>query len=297
MDQTTSFRTQISGHTQLLTLMAYPIRHSGSPAMHNEAASYLGLDYVYLCFDVDQSNLKEAIEAMRTLNIRGGNLSMPNKIAVIPYLDALSDEARFLGAVNTIVNDDGVLTGYNTDGIGYIQSLRDRGVDPAGCKVTVLGAGGAGKAVQVQLALDGARELAVFNRHDAFYETAKETVDLINDQTDCHAVFYDLEDTEALRAQIADSQILTNATCVGMLPELGEECLIPDVSFLREDLTVTDVVYYPDDTKLLRMAKAAGCRKIIGGRGMMLFQGAYAFRLWTGREMPLEHMKEVMLPK
>lgn len=293
MESETSFRSRISGHTQLLTLMAYPIRHSGSPAMHNEAARYLGLDYVYLCFDVDQSNLDEAIGAMRTLNIRGGNLSMPNKIAVIPMLDRLSQEAKMCGAVNTIVNDNGMLTGYNTDGIGYTQSLRDRGIDPKGKKVTVLGAGGAGKAIQVQLALEGVRELYIFNRHDEFYDRAHETVEMINAQTRCSAFFYDLEDIDRLRAGIAGSDILANATSVGMAPQDHESC-IPDPSFLRKDLTVTDVVYFPEKTVLLHQAKEAGCRSIIGGRGMMFFQGAAAFKLWTGKEMPIGHMKEYL---
>ena len=291
--ETDSFRSHISGHTQLLTLMAYPIRHSGSPAMHNEAARYLGLDYVYLCFDVDQSNLEEAINAMRVLNIRGGNLSMPNKIAVIPYLDGLSREAALCGAVNTIVNENGVLTGYNTDGTGYVQSLRDSGEEPAGKRITVLGAGGAGKAVQVQLALEGTRELYVFNRHDEFYDRAKNTVAMINEETDCRAFFYDLEDTERLKAQIAASDILTNATCVGMSP-LDGQSLIPEESFLREDLTVTDVVYFPEETVLLSQAKNADCRNIIGGRGMMFFQGAAAFKLWTDVDMPIDHMKQFL---
>ena len=154
---------RITGHTELLTLMAYPIRHSQSPAMHNEAAAYLGLDYAYLCFDVDQSNLKESIAAMRALKIRGGNLSMPNKIAAIQYLDRISPEAEMCGAVNTIVNDNGVLTGYITDGTGYMRSLKDNNINVIGKKITVLGAGGAGKAMQVQAALDGVKEMSVFN--------------------------------------------------------------------------------------------------------------------------------------
>lgn len=148
-------RERITGHTELLTLMAYPIRHSGSPAMHNEAAAYLGLDYAYLCFDVDQSNLKEAIGAMRALKVRGGNLSMPNKIAVIQYLDKLSPQAQMCGAVNTIVNDDGVLTGHITDGIGYLRALEDNDIHIQGQKMTLWAPAGAGTAILVQAALSG----------------------------------------------------------------------------------------------------------------------------------------------
>ncbi len=285
-------REKITGHTELLTLMAYPIRHSKSPEMHNEAASYLGLDYAYLCFDVDQSNLKEAIAAMRALKVRGGNLSMPNKIAVMQYLDKLSPEAQMCGAVNTIVNDDGVLTGYITDGIGYMRSLKDNNIDVIGKKITIVGAGGAGKAMQVQAALDGVKEMSVFNRRDEFHQRAIDTVAMLNEKTNCKANFYDLEDLDRLKAEIADSCLLANATSLGMKPQEGLT-YIPDASYLRPDLIVTDAIYAPEETALLKMAREAGC-KTMNGKGMMLFQGAAAFKLWTGLDMPIEHMKEVL---
>ena len=283
---------RITGRTELLTLMAYPIRHSKSPAMHNEAAAYLGLDYAYLCFDVDLSNLKESIAAMRALKVRGGNLSMPNKIAAMQYLDKLSPEARMCGAVNTIVNDDGILTGYITDGIGYMRSLKDNNINVIGEKITVVGCGGAGKAMQVQAALDGVKEMSVFNRRDEFHQRGIETVAMINEQTNCRASFYDLEDLDRLKAEIADSRLLANATCVGMKPLEGET-YIPDPGFLRPDLIVTDAIYAPEETELLRMAKEVGC-KTMNGQSMMLFQGAASFKLWTGLDMPIEHMKEVL---
>ncbi len=283
---------RITGHTELLTLMAYPIRHSQSPAMHNEAAAYLGLDYVYLCFDVDQSNLKEAIAAMRALKVRGGNLSMPNKIAVMQYLDRLSPEAEMCGAVNTIVNDDGVLTGYITDGIGYMRSLKDCGIDVTGKKITIVGAGGAGKAMEVQAALDGVAELSIFNRRDEFHQRGIDTAAMLNEKTNCRVHFYDLEDLDRLKAEIADSVLLANATSLGMKPQEGKT-YIPDPSFLRPDLIVTDAIYAPLETELLRMAREVGCRTI-NGQGMMLFQGAAAFKLWTGQDMPIEHMKQVL---
>lgn len=283
---------RITGHTELLTLMAYPIRHSKSPAMHNEAAAYLGLDYAYLCFDVDQSNLKEAIAAMRALKVRGGNLSMPNKIAAMQYLDRISPEAQMCGAVNTIVNDGGVLTGYITDGIGYMRSLKDAGIDVIGKKITVIGAGGAGKAIEVQAALDGVKEMSIFNRRDEFHQRAMDTADMLNEQTGCKVSFYDLEDLDRLKAEIADSCLLANATCVGMKPLEGQSC-IPDPGFLRPDLIVTDAIYAPEETALLKMAREAGCRTL-NGQGMMLFQGAASFKLWTGMDMPIPHMKEVL---
>lgn len=283
---------RITGHTELLTLMAYPIRHSQSPAMHNEAAAYLGLDYAYLCFDVDQSNLKEAIAAMRALKVRGGNLSMPNKIAVMQYLDRLSPEAELCGAVNTIVNDDGVLTGYITDGIGYMRSLKDSGIDVTGKKITIVGAGGAGKAMQVQAALDGVAEMTIFNRRDEFHQRGIDTAAMLNEKTGCKVQFYDLEDLDRLKAEIAESFLLANATSLGMKPQEGAT-YIPDPSFLRPDLIVTDAIYAPRETELLRMAREVGCRTL-NGQGMMLFQGAAAFKLWTGQDMPIAHMKEVL---
>lgn len=272
--------------------MAYPIRHSKSPEMHNEAAAYLGLDYAYLCFDVDKNNLKEAIAAMRALKVRGGNISMPNKIAVMKYLDNISKEAQMCGAVNTIVNDDGVLTGYITDGIGYMRSLKDNNIDVIGKKITIVGAGGAGKAMQVQAALDGVKEISIFNRRDEFRERGIETAAMINEETSCKANFYDLEDLDRLKAEIADSYLLANATSLGMKPQEGLT-YIPDVSYLRPDLIVTDAIYSPEETELLRIAKVAGC-KTMNGKGMMLFQGAASFRLWTDLDMPIEHMKDFL---
>ncbi len=285
-------RERITGHTELLTLMAYPIRHSKSPEMHNEAAAYLGLDYAYLCFDVDQSNLKEAISAMRALKVRGGNLSMPNKIAVIPYLDKLSREARMCGAVNTIANDNGVLTGHITDGIGYMRSLKDNHIDVIGKKITVVGCGGAGKAMLVQAALDGVKEISIFNRRDEFHQRAMDTAAMLNETTSCKASFYDLEDLDRLKAEIADSYLLANATSLGMKPQEGMT-YIPDASYFRPDLIVTDAIYAPEETELLRMAREAGCRTM-NGKGMMLFQGAASFKLWTGMDMPIAHMKEIL---
>lgn len=151
---------RITGHTELIGLIAYPIRHSSSPAMHNEAFAYLGLDYAYLAFEVDNDSLKDAIKGIRALKMVGANVSMPNKTVVHKYLDKLSPAAKLAGAVNTIVNENGVLTGHITDGIGYMESLRDNNIDITGKKLTIVGAGGAATALQVQAALDGVAEMS-----------------------------------------------------------------------------------------------------------------------------------------
>ena len=283
---------RITGHTELIGLIATPIRHSSSPRMHNEAFAKLGLDYAYLAFEVGTEDLEDTIKGFRAMKVRGSNVSMPNKTVVHKYLDKLSDAAEMCGAVNTIVNDNGVLTGHITDGIGYMSGLKDAGIDIIGKKMTIVGAGGAATAIQVQAALDGVKEISIFNRKDEFYERAQKTVKDINEKTNCKATLYDLEDLNKLKEEIASSYIFTNATGMGMKPLEGQT-YIPDKSFLREDLIVTDVVYAPAETALLKMAKEVGC-KTLNGFPMMLFQGAAAFKLWTNQDMPIEHVKEVM---
>lgn len=283
---------RITGHTELIGLMAYPIRHSSSPAMQNEAFAKLGLDYAYLAFEVDNDSLEDAITGLRALKMRGSNVSMPNKTVVHKYLDKLSPAAEMCGAVNTIVNDDGVLTGHITDGIGYMAALKDNNIDVIGKKMTIVGAGGAATAIEIQAALDGVAEMSIFNLKDKFWSNAEATVKKINEKTSCKATLYDLADLDKLKEEIADSYLFANATGMGMKPLEGQT-YIPDKSFFRPDLIVTDVVYFPRETAMLKMAKEAGC-KTMNGLGMMLFQGSAAFELWTGQPMPIEHMKEVL---
>ncbi len=283
---------RITGHTELIGLLAYPIRHSSSPAIHNEAFAYLGLDYAYLAFEVDNETLEDAIKGIRALKMAGANLSMPNKTSVIKYLDRLAPAAQLCGAVNTIVNENGVLTGHITDGIGYMSALKDNQIDVIGKKMTIVGSGGAATAIQVQAALDGVAEISIFNIKDKFWENAEATIEKITKQTDCKVSLYDLADLEKLKAEIDDSYLFTNATGMGMKPREGQT-YIPDKSFFRPDLIVTDIIYSPQETKMLQLAKSAGC-KTMNGMGMLLFQGAAAFQLWTGKEMPIEHMKQVL---
>ena len=283
---------RITGHTELIGLMAYPIRHSSSPAMHNEAFAQLGLDYAYLAFEVTNETLEDAVKGIRALQLKGSNVSMPNKTVVGQYLDELSPAAKLCGAVNTIVNENGKLIGHITDGIGYMASLKDNGIDVIGKKMTIAGAGGAATAIEIQAALDGVKEMSIFNIKDKFWENAEKTIEKIRSNTDCVVNLYDLDDKDKLKEEIADSYLFAQATGVGMKPLEGQS-VIPDTSFLRPDLIVTDTVYAPRQTKLLEQAEEAGC-KCMNGLGMMLFQGDAAFHLWTGKHMPLEHMKKVL---
>lgn len=282
---------RISGYTTLIGLLATPIKHSSSPKMHNEAFRKLGLDYAYLAFEVGNEELEDAVKGLKAMQARGCNVSMPNKTVIHKYLDKLTPAAEMTGAVNTVVNDNGVLTGTITDGVGYMRSLKEKGFDVIGKKMTIVGAGGAATAIQVQAALDGVKELSIFNRKDEFYDRALETVRIINEKTDCKATLYDLDDKETLRREISDSYIFTNATGVGMKPLQGQTYIEKDM--LRPELIVSDVVYVPAKTRLLEIAEEVGC-PTVNGLGMMLFQGAEAFKLWTGEEMPIAHMKEFL---
>lgn len=281
---------RITGTTVLTGLLGSPVAHSISPLMHNASFEALGLDYAYLCFDVGTDRLKEAVEGLRAIGARGWNLTMPDKNLMCQLADKLSPASEISGAVNTIVNDDGVLTGYTTDGTGYMRAAEEAGFPLPGKVMTLLGGGGAATAILVQAALDGMKEIRVFNRKSPTFDRLSAIAVQLNRRTDCLVTVHPLEDTEDLRASIADSDILTNATNIGMAPHT-DACPIPDASFLRPELIVSDIIYNPRQTKLLQMASEIGC-PFFNGLYMLLYQGAASFELWTGRKMPVELIKE-----
>lgn len=283
---------RVTGHTELIGLIAYPIRHSMSPTMHNEAFKKLGLDYVYVCFEVDNSTLEDTVKGLRAMKVRGWNVSMPNKGPITQYLDKLSPASQIIGACNTVVNDNGVLTGTITDGIGAMQALKDEGVEYIGKKMVVIGAGGAATAIEVQAALDGVRELTIFNRADEFYAHGEETVKKLRERTDCIVNIYPLEDHAKLKEELDSADIYIDSTSCGMKP-LEDVVAILDKSYLRPDLVVMDTVYAPRQTKLMKWCDEVGCKNF-NGLGMMLYQGAAAFKLWTGKEMPVDFIKDVL---
>ncbi len=282
---------RISGHTGLLALIGSPVGHSGSPAMYNYSFEKMGLDYAYVAFDIKVDEVADAVAAMKTFKMRGFNVTMPCKIEAAKYMDALSPAAQMIGAVNTIVNDDGILTGHITDGEGFVNNLRDHGVDVKGKKLTIIGGGGAATAIQVQCALDGARELSIFKRNDASLARTLEIAEKIRANVpDCVVNVFDTADVAKMTAEILDSDILVNGTIVGMKP-MDDESPVKDLKAFHKDLVVCDIVYNPIETKLLKEAKAAGC-KCVGGKGMLLWQGVSAFKLFTGMDMPVEEVKE-----
>ena len=281
---------EITGHTRLTGLLGSPVAHSKSPLMHNEAFRLLRLDYVYLCFDVKEDSLKTAFEGLKKLNVAGFNCTMPNKTAICELLDDLSPAAKMIGAVNTVVNENGRYIGHNTDGIGYMQSVKDAGFDIKGETMTLLGAGGAASSIFVQAALDGVKKINLFSIKDRFWEKAEKMVDMVNSNTDCDAKLIELGNDDILNEAISNSKILTNATSVGMAPNT-DNCIVKDFSVFNENLIVSDVIYNPMETKLLKIAKEHGC-PTFNGIYMLLYQGAEAFKLFTGKDMPVEEIKK-----
>lgn len=281
---------KIDGHTILTGLLGNPVAHSISPLMHNEAFQQLGLNYIYLAFDVKTDKLQTAVEGLRTLHVRGFNLTMPNKNEMCKLCDKLSPASKISGAINTVVNDNGVLTGYTTDGIGYMQSLKKSGHHIIGKKMTLLGAGGAATSILVQAALDGVKEISVFNNRSASFTRMEKVIDELKSVSDCQIHLYDYSNEKILRREISESALLTNGTSVGMSPNT-DVSIITDTKMFHKDLIVSDVIYNPRETKLLRMAKEFGC-PTLNGLYMLLFQGAEAFKLWTGMEMPIEVVRE-----
>lgn len=284
---------RIDGHTLLIGLMAYPIRHSMSPTMHNNAFAKLGLNYAYLAFEVDNNNLADAVLSIKALDMRGSNVSMPNKQKIIPYLDRLDSAAEMCGAVNTVVNDNGVLTGYTTDGIGFVKALKNEGIDVSGKKMVITGAGGAGTPIAVQSALDGAAKIKIFNQEDDIYPVAQHNAQMITERTNSTASVHHLEDKDDFKEALASCDIYCDATNVGM-GKLKDKTLVSDPSWFHKDMVVLDTVYSPRETKLMQVAQEAGVNHVFNGLEMMLEQGAAAFKLWTDEEMPVDYIRNLL---
>ncbi len=276
----------VSGKTKLCGLIGDPVEHSMSPAMHNAAFREMGIDYLYVPFRVKSEDLGKSIEGMRALNIKGLNVTIPHKVAILQFLDELDPLAEKIGAVNTIVNDDGVLTGYNTDATGFLQALLERGIEPEGKKIVILGAGGASRAISFILA-DRGTQLAILNRRlelDWARDLASRISQIFGKKVEALEL-----NRENLARAIDKANILVNATSVGMSPNIDETPVSSDL--LTPDLVVFDIVYNPIKTRLLREAEVAGT-KTINGVDMLLWQGALAFEKWTGQKAPVEVMRK-----
>ncbi len=274
----------------MTALLGSPVSHSISPQMHNESFRLLGLDYVYLAFDIKPEQLREAVSGLKTAGISGFNLTMPLKVHILPYLDELTPAASLAGAVNTVIVQDGRLIGHTTDGVGYMRSVSDAGFDIIGKKMTLLGAGGAATAICVQAALDGVSSIDMFKRKNATWDKTAAFCERVASETGCNIRLLDIGDNSLLGDSISGSAILTNATSVGMEPK-SDASPILDPYMLAEGLIVSDIIYNPRETLLMKQAKERGC-PCFNGMYMLLYQGAAAFERWTGQEMPTDIIKE-----
>ena len=281
---------KIDGYTRLAAVVANPIKHSISPFIHNSAFEATNTNGVYLAWEVDATELAETVANIRRYQMYGINLSMPYKEQVIPYLDQLSEEACLIGAVNTVVNREGTLIGYNTDGKGFFKSLPSFKISRK--RLVLLGAGGAAKAILAQAILDGVSQISVFVRSSSIEKT-KPYLEKLENATGFRVDLCALEDVQGLQDSITQSDLLVNATSVGMD---GTSQPIPTSIVLPEKLLVADVIYQPFETPFLKWARKQG-NQSINGLGMLLYQAAEAFQLWTGKEMPTEQIWDLLKQK
>lgn len=281
---------KIDGYTRLAAVVANPIKHSISPFIHNSAFEATNTNGVYLAWEVDATELAETVANIRRYQMYGINLSMPYKEQVIPYLDQLSEEACLIGAVNTVVNREGTLIGYNTDGKGFFKSLPSFKISKK--RLVLLGAGGAAKAILAQAILDGVSQISVFVRSSSMEKT-RPYLEKIQNATGFRVDLFALEDVQDLQDSITQADLLVNATSVGMD---GSFQPIPTSIVLPEKLLVADVIYQPFETPFLKWAKEQG-NQSINGLGMLLYQAAEAFELWTGKEMPTDQIWELLKQK
>ena len=281
---------KIDGYTRLAAVVANPIKHSISPFIHNSAFEATNTNGVYLAWEVDATELAETVANIRRYQMYGINLSMPYKEQVIPYLDQLSAEACLIGAVNTVVNREGTLIGYNTDGKGFFKSLPSFKISRK--RMILLGAGGAAKAILAQAILDGVSQISVFVRSSSMEKT-RPYLEKIQNTTGFRVDLLALEDVQELQDSITQADLLVNATSVGMD---GFSQPIPTSIVLPEKLLVADVIYQPFETPFLKWARNQG-NQSINGLGMLLYQAAEAFELWTGKEMPTDQIWELLKQK
>ena len=278
----------ISGKTQVCGVIGDPIEHTLSPTMHNAAFEHLKLDFVFLAFRVTSDELENAVRGVRALGIRGLNVTMPHKNSVTEFLDEADPAVKFLRAANTILNQGGRLRGFNTDGVGALKALRCNGVNLTGKKVLLLGAGGAAKAIAFSLAKE-ADELCILNR-DAV--KARELASVL---APCGKRIVGNElSPRQIQKELGDSDLLINATSVGMTPYAHESLVKSD--WLKPELSVMDIVYNPVETKLVQDARAAGA-KVINGVEMLLYQGAASFEIWMGCKAPVDVMRNALLSR
>jgi shikimate dehydrogenase len=289
MNQTTAAEAgpAIDSHTVLYGVIGDPIRHSKSPVMLSRAFRETGVNAVYLAFHVTAERLAAFAEGARAMGMGGFNVTIPHKTAIMAHLDEIDPTAEAAGAVNTVVRREDKLIGYNTDGIGYVRSLKEEaGAELSGRRIVVLGAGGAARGILHALALEKPAHIAVVNRTAARAEALAQTL-----PADVPKAALGPDD---LREACADADIVINTTSAGMSPNTDELPLGIDVSWMKPGAVASDIVYNPMRTRFLEEAERAGCRTH-GGLGMFIYQGAYAFEYWTGQAAPVAAMRETVI--
>ena len=280
---------EIKATTKIYGIFGHPVSHSLSPVMHNSAFSALGLDCVYVAFDISPEEIGKAAQSVRTLGIKGINITIPHKESIIPHLDEIAPDAELMGAVNTVRNDDGKLTGYNTDVGGFLRAVEeDLGINPGGSSVLLMGAGGAARAVMSAFCMNGAGRICVANRT---YDKALKLASEFGKQFKKIKIEpVALDDIRVIKARLAESDILVNSTSAGME---GKTAMDLPLEALKENAAVYDLVYKPRETPLVTEARRLGHRAS-GGLGMLLYQGALSFEIWTGREAPVDVMRKAI---
>lgn len=276
----------ITGKTENLGVIGWPIAHSLSPAMQNAALRQAGLDYSYIAMPVAPECLEEAVKGLKSLGFRGFNVTIPHKTAILPMLDEIDEDAAMVGAVNTVVREGSRLTGYNTDVTGFVGALRDKGFDLRGRRAVLLGAGGAARAVVWGLLKEGVAAVSLGVRNVA---KAQALVERFQDRQPVTA--FDWQ-SDAFRRELAAADLLVNTTPLGMYPRVGE-CPPVDWSCLGREVLVYDIIYTPGQTRLLQTAAERGL-PVLNGVPMLVGQGAAALRLWTGRDADQTVMRQAL---
>jgi shikimate dehydrogenase len=278
---------QVNYKHELVGVFGYPVAENPTGVMIEPAFEALGLQWRYQLFEVKPDDLADAVRGLRALNMRGINLTIPHKVNVLQYLDEVSPDARLMGAVNMVHRQGERLIGENTDGKGFLKSLReDAGVDPTGKRVVVLGAGGAARAITVELALAGAQHITIVNRSAGRGQTL---VNLLNQETPVEAEFRLWEGSYALSPGV---DVLVNATSIGLYPNV-EDYPNLDYDSIHPAMTVCDVIPNPPHTPFLKQARQRGA-KTLDGLGMLVNQGAIGFKIWTGQDAPVEVMHQAL---
>lgn len=284
----------IKGSTGLYCLIGSPVGHSGSPAMYNFCFNYHKQDFAYLAFDIKEEGVESFINSVKLLNIKGFNVTMPCKRKVAELVDHLSPQAAIIGACNTVINDNGTLIGHITDGTGFVLNLKDHGEEVGRKNIILFGAGGAAIAIMVECAMEGAASIKVYNRGAEGLSRVRETAKMLSQRGIKTEIGVELlSNKTALREDISSSDILINATSLGMKPR-EDTTVVEDESLFHHNLVVADIVYNPKETRLMKEAGEAGVKAVIGGEGMLLWQGAAAYKLFTGMDMPVEEYKKLL---